>query len=363
MTNLSHLRILMFNRFMDVGGAEKVILNLCEALRGKVEYLGVISCNGSLVGELDSLGVRHFAIPDISDKNPATFSKVAATLKKVVKENNINLVHCHHRMAAFYCRLVLPKSVKVVATAHCVFQSSKFLTRVSYRNMHIAACGGRVEDNLVSYFNISQQQVTLIPNSVPCFNGKVKTIPEIADVSKEVLKIGFVGRLSEQKGIKFLISAMARLAQKNVPACCFIVGEGELEAELKQQVHISAASNNVFFLGRRDDAQNFLSQVDVCAMPSLWEGLPLVLLEAFSVGTPVVGSAVDGLIDVVRNGENGLLVKPTNVEALASALELVATDRNFLQSLGENALHDYNNNYSYDVWVRKYLDFYGKATL
>ena len=118
---LNGMRILMFTRTMAMGGTEKVVLQLCRALKGKAGFLGVMSHGGELESELDAMGVPRFEVPDITSKNLATFAEVSRELRRVVRENDVNIVHCHHRMAALYCRLVLPKWIRAVATAHNVF--------------------------------------------------------------------------------------------------------------------------------------------------------------------------------------------------------------------------------------------------
>ena len=358
---LSDARVLMFARTMAMGGTEKVVLQLCRALKGKVAFLGVASCGGALVDDLAAMGVPHFEVPDIAGKDPKTFAEVSRELRKVVRENGVNLVHCHHRMAALYCRLALPKGVCTVATAHNVFSGSRAATRFLYGGMRVAACGGRVYENLTGYYGLPRGLVTQIPNSVPDFDEPVVPILEVAACPEGALKIGFVGRLCEQKGAAHLADAMAALVERGVRARCFIVGDGELEDGLRERVRGSAAAGDVAFLGRRADSQNFLSQMDVCAIPSLWEGLPLVLLEAFSVGTPVVASACDGILDVVRDGENGLLAKPGDASALADSLERLCGDAGLRKRLGEKARADYEASYSYGVWTGRYLDFYREA--
>lgn len=355
---LNGMRILMFTRTMAMGGTEKVVLQLCRALKGKAGFLGVMSHGGELESELDAMGVPRFEVPDITSKNLATFAEVSRELRRVVRENDVNIVHCHHRMAALYCRLVLPKGIRAVATAHNVFSGEHAATRFLYRDMRLAACGGRVYENLVSYYGLSKNLVTLIPNSVPEFNGEVTPIPEVAACPENTLKVGFVGRLCEQKGVMYLADAMAILAERGVRARCFIVGDGELEGDLRKRVRDSTAAGDVVFLGQRMDSQNFLSQVDVCAMPSLWEGLPLVLLEAFSVGTPVIASACDGILDVIADGENGILVKPGNAESLAKGLERICEDEGLHKRLGLKARADYESDYSYEAWSERYFDFY-----
>lgn len=359
--DLGDMRILMFARTMAMGGTEKVVLQLCRALKGKVGFLGVMSRGGELVSELAAIGVPHFEVPDITGKRPETFAKVSRELKRAVCENGVNLVHCHHRMAALYCRLALPRGVRAVATAHNVFSGGRGATCFLYKGMPVAACGGRVYENLTGYYGLPQGLVSLIPNSVPGFGGPVEPIAEVAACPEGVLKVGFVGRLCEQKGVVHLVDAMEILAEKGVRARCYIVGDGELEGGLRERVRGSAAADGVVFLGRRADSQNFLSQVDVCAIPSLWEGLPLVLLEAFSVGAPVVASACDGILDVVRGGENGLLVQPGDAETLADGLERLCKDAALREKLGARARGDYESDYSYGAWAERYFDFYKEA--
>lgn len=359
--DLSGMRILMFSRTMAMGGTEKVVLQLCYALRGRAAFVGVLSSGGELVAELEAMGVPHFEVPDISGRDPSTFAEVSRALRKVVSEHGVNLVHCHHRMAALYCRLVLPDGAKAVATAHNVFGNGRTVTRFLYKGMRVAACGGRVYENLTGYYGLPRCLVTLIPNSVPEFDGPTEPIDEVAACPKETLKIGFVGRLCEQKGVMYLVDAMAALLEKGVRARCYIVGDGELEDGLHGRVRESPVADDVVFLGRRSDSQNFLSQMDICAIPSLWEGLPLVLLESFSVGTPVVASACDGILDVVRDGENGLLTLPGDAEGFAGGLERLCKDASLRERLGLRARADYESDYSYAAWTERYFDFYKEA--
>lgn len=363
MTNaLSDKRILMFPRTMAMGGTEKVVLQLCEALLGKCAWVGVVSCGGDLVTRLEDMGVPHFDIPDITDKNPATARRVVRELRSIVADNGVNLVHCHHRMAAMYSHVLRGKTLCTVATAHNVFQDGKrCATRAAYHGMHVAACGGQVERNLIDYYGLPHENVVLIPNSVKPFDGPVEPISEIATCPEGVMKVGFVGRLTEAKGPGFLVDAMAMLAKRGIPVRCFMVGDGELGDFLRDKVSELGLTDRICFLGQRDDSQNFLSQVDVCAMPSLWEGLPLVLLEALSVGAPVVASACDGVLDVVTDGKDGLLVESGNAEQLADALERLWRDSALRSRLAEAGKSTFQSGYSYDCWVQKYFKFYEGA--
>lgn len=357
---LSNQRLLMVCRTMGLGGTEKVVLQLCEAFRDKFDYLAVASSGGVYEANLRALGVDHFPVPDIASKNPRDVIAIARSLRNIVAKKRITIIHSHHRMAALYASFFLNNTAQCV-TSHNVFHDKKRLTGFAYKDAIIAACGQQVGRNLLEYYGLPAERVRIIPNSVPSFDGAISPIPEIASIPKEVFKVGFLGRLAKQKGPVYLIEAVSILVQRGVPIHCFFAGEGELEPDLKKLIEAMGCDDCFTFLGRRDDPQNFLAQLDVFVLPSLWEGLPLSLLEAFSVGTPVIASAVDGVLDMASDGENGILVKPEDSSALADAIALLQNNPELRCKLGNNAQIAYREEHSYRAWVAQYEDLYGMA--
>lgn len=357
---LSDTNLLMVCRTMGLGGTEKVVLQLCESFSGRLASVTVASSGGENEERLARLGVAHVTIPDVADRSPAACREVASVLRRITRERNVGLIHSHHRMAALYARTLFPHVPKVV-TAHNVFEDKRTLTRLAYGDQLVVACGPRVEENLVGFYDIPKERVRLVTNSVEPFAGPVVPISEIKAISDDVLRVGFLGRLSEQKGCCYIVEAMGILARRGAPVHCFIAGEGELEGELRLQVERLGLGEVVTFLGRRDDPQNFLSQVDVLAMPSLWEGLPLSLIESFSVGTPVVGTTADGIMDALEDGANGVAVPLRDAVAMADALGRLTTDRRLLSMLAEGAKRTYAERFSYLAWQTGYERVYEEA--
>lgn len=128
-----------------------------------------------------------------------------------------------------------------------------------------------------------------------------------------------IGRLSRQKGHGELLQAFASLRQQQ-PAALYLIGTGELEAELRQQCERLGIAAAVHFLGSRDDVYAILPICDMLVLASLWEGFPTVLLEAMALGVPVVATDVSGSRELVRSGETGLLVPPRRPQQLAQAM-------------------------------------------
>jgi len=136
-----------------------------------------------------------------------------------------------------------------------------------------------------------------------------------------------VGRVTSEKGHTYLLEAVPKVLAHYPDHTVFIIaGEGQLRRSLEEKAATLGINNVVHFLGSRTDIQDLLTLADVFVMPSLSEGLPLALLEAMSVGLPVVASRVGGIEAVVSHGENGYLFEPKDIEAISSALIKIRED-------------------------------------
>jgi len=121
-----------------------------------------------------------------------------------------------------------------------------------------------------------------------------------------------IARLEPQKGHIYLLEAVPEIIKKYPDVVFLLAGDGILASELKAQASRLKIDNNVIFAGFRSDARRLLSSSDIFLLPSLWEGLPLVVIEASAAAIPVIATAVDGTPEVVRDGETGILIEPRN---------------------------------------------------
>ena len=131
---------------------------------------------------------------------------------------------------------------------------------------------------------------------------------------------GVVGRLSEQKGITYLITAMREIRQALPNAQLLIVGDGEQRDVLQEQAHAIGLASCTTFLGPRSDIADLMTALDLFVSPSLWEGLPTVLMEAMYLGTPVIATDIPGSRDLVIAGETGRLAASSDSHALADTV-------------------------------------------
>jgi glycosyltransferase involved in cell wall biosynthesis len=169
--------------------------------------------------------------------------------------------------------------------------------------------------------------------------------------------VGTIGRLHVQKGHRYLLEA-AVLVIKNDPRVRFvIVGGGELQAETEGWITMLGLEKHAELLGPRTDIPALLASMDLFVLPSLWEGLPLVLLEAMAAGKPIVSTAVDGVKEVITD-EEALLVPPRNPEKLAEAILKILNDPDLAQRLRERAMQKVRREFSVERMVREMEKLY-----
>lgn len=359
--NLRKQNIMFLTRTMALGGTENVILQLCETFKDKVNKIIVCSSGGINVKVLQEMGIKHYQITDIENKNPINIIRTVNKIKKIIKEENITIIHSHHRMAALYSNICSNKSIIKIANAHNTFNNKKIMTRICYKNTHIIAVGEQVKSNLSDFFKIDKNKVTVIHNAIKEFDGKVIEEKEFTSKKQEGFKlIANVGRLSEQKGMEYFIKAAKIVNENNKKVMFYIIGSGEDEKKLKELVHQLKLDDFVVFMGFRKDIQSLLSQVDFVVLSSLWEGLPLTPIEAFSVGKTIIATAVDGTPEIVINNKNGYLVKPRNEKEIADKIKYLIQNPNKVKELEEKSEETYKEKFSFEKLQKEYLSFYMK---
>lgn len=195
---------------------------------------------------------------------------------------------------------------------------------------HVTATGMRLAAATLRYAPKSTP-VTVVPYGVDLTRF---TPHERRDDRPEVV-VGAVARLSREKGLDVLLRAVAHIGER-VPLRVVLAGDGPERAKLERLAGELDLTGRVEFRGEvtHETVPDVLAGLDIFAMPSRAEGFGVAALEAQAMGLPVVGSRVHGIPDTVDDGRTGLLVPPNDVEALAGAIERLATDAGLRRSLG-----------------------------
>lgn len=344
--------ILHISRTMDIGGAERIVYQLATDLKDEFDQVHVASTGGLWEEKLAENGIQHHQILDVDSKNPSTVLAILSSLSKIIKDQQINIVHTHHRMAAFYIRLLQLRHPKLihVYTAHNVFKDKLPLYKFALGKAHVIAVGDAVNENLKKDVGIKGSKVIYNGVILQESTKKVKEIEEIPGV-----KIGCIARLSEQKGLTYLLDAMSLVNQHDLTL--FLVGDGELRDDLMDQVKNLHLQEKVRFLGYRSDVVECINSFDFLVSSSLYEGLALNVIEAFMNGKTMVATDIPGINEII-NKSNGILVPAKNPQALAQAIEELARNPEKRAILASQAREDYESKYSYSIFLKNYRDFY-----
>jgi glycosyltransferase involved in cell wall biosynthesis len=170
--------------------------------------------------------------------------------------------------------------------------------------------------------------------------------------------IGAVGRLSPEKGFDVLISALAKLTENGIDAGLVIVGSGPEEQNLKQLIEQCDLGDRVLLTGYAIDPRPYFEAMDVFALSSRREGLPNVLLEAMSLSIPVVATNIAGVPKLIKDKQNGLLVRHSDPTELAHAIESILRDSSLSSKLAESGLNTIQQRFCFDRRIERVTEIY-----
>lgn len=358
---MNEKNILYFTRTMGLGGTENVILQLCEIMKSNIGNIVVCSCGGINERKLSEMGIKHITIPDIEKKDIKTIITVFKSLNKIIKDEKIDIIHTHHRMAAFYTSLLyIYKNFIFINTQHNIFTDKKILTKLALKKAYNISVGNGVKENLIKFYGIPKGQVKVIYNGIKEFNysnfNKISEIQKYKE--KKYFTIGNIGRITQQKGMEYFIKSIPKILEKNEQVQFYIIGTGEDEDKIKNIAKKNGVFDKISFLGYRNDIQNIMSNLDLIVLSSLWEGLPLTPIEAFSVSKTVVATNIQGTNELIKDGVNGFLVEVKNEYKLAEKIvELINNDEK-RQSMQTNAYKTYKAKFSYEILRENYIEYY-----
>lgn len=204
-------------------------------------------------------------------------------------------------------------------------------------------------------------RVLAIPNGVPDpsplpASARNRLRAQFGVKSQETLLICH-GRLAKMKGVDVLLDSIALLKQRGVTLVCLVVGEGPAREELELQTSILNISEQVRFIGFRDDVSDLLAAGDMVVLPSLREGLSIALLEAMATGTPIIATTIPGNVEAAPDG-SALLVPPGDPELLAVAIDRVLGSPTRLHELARAARDRFESAYREESMTDAYLELY-----
>lgn len=202
---------------------------------------------------------------------------------------------------------------------------------------------------------VPDEKVVVVPSGVDCarFDSTHREVKEKTELLRSRLRIkpddyvvGYVGRLVPAKGLMHLLKAAEKISKVHPNIVLLIVGEGADKAKL--QAEAEASRVKAHFVGYQTDTPPYYSLMDVFVLPSFFEGLPGVVLEAMAMQKPVIATNVGGTADLVSNGENGFLVSPRNSEEIAFGLEKLVSQPDLASKMGKTGRQIVEKDFQWD---------------
>ncbi len=362
---MNPIKILQVIRQGKIGGGESYLLSLVEKLdKEKFEPVVLSFTDGPMMERLKNMGVKTHLVYTETPFDVRVWKGV----RQIVNDENPDIVHAHGtRAMSNVFSAAKSKSLPLIYTCHgwsfhtgqhpvikaLRVQSEKYLTRQS----NINVCGAKTNrDEARKVFGTFDAEI--IYNSIDSnkFNpyGKYKNIRQELNIAGDEILIGSVARFTLQKQPLQLIAAFAEVSKKVPRAKLLLVGDGELKEEVNGLIEKLQLGDRVIVQPFRQDIPDVLSGIDIFVLPSLWEGFPIALIEALSMGKAVVATAVNGTPELVQHNENGLLVDTNELEKnLTEAITRLCLDEDLRNRLAKNAISSTYQKYDVETMVAK----------
>jgi glycosyltransferase involved in cell wall biosynthesis len=368
------VRLLHLITRLPIGGAEQLLVDVVRRL-DRSRFDSIVCCiqeTGDLGAEIERAGVPLVCIHRMKSKR---FDfRAIADLARLMRRERIDLLHTHLYHANLYGRLAaLLAGVPAVASVHNVYTRTKLHRRLLNRllsraSAKVIAVSEDIKRDLVRYDGIPPDKIVTIHNGIDV--GRIDTqVPrqqarERLGIGSDELALGCIARLEEQKGHRFLLESLAMLARDETLKArlkLIIAGDGRLRKDLEDQAAALGVAGRTAFLGMRRDIPEILRALDICVMPSLWEGLSLAMLEAMAAGLPLVISDVGGVSQVVGEDQYGVRVPAGDAAALARAIGSLARAPERRAALGAAAKRRVLESFSTDAMMAKLTRVYESA--
>jgi glycosyltransferase involved in cell wall biosynthesis len=347
---------------LEVGGMERLVSDLAIArTSGKTSIL--------CLNKLGTLGEQIEKDVDIEVLEiPKNLFLATWKVYKKFKILKPDIIHCHNLHAHFFggiCSILLPNT-KVVLTKHGQHIPSSGYTskinKLTLQKSKIIGVSADITQLMQKWITKNNQPIEYIANGVsltPYEDLKLKeTAKKELGIKQSTFCVGMVARLSPPKDHLLLIEAMALLSEVYPDIKLVIAGDGPLRNKIETYITSNHYDHVVTMLGERKDIANILNALDVFALTSSSEGIPMTILEAMAASLPIIATNVGGIPQVVINEVTGLLVKNQDKNGLVEAIKRLFESPELQKRLGEEGHLFLKNNYSINQVATKYENAY-----
>lgn len=357
------MKILQILPELNVGGVETGTLDLSKYLVRLGHKSVVISAGGSLVKELEAQGAKHYTLA-VNKKSIISIFKLIPELVEIIKKEEIDIVHARSRAPAWIAYFACRRTKAVFITTCHGYYKKHFFSSVMGWSKKVIVLSNVIARHMIEDFSVPHERIRLVPRSVDLerfryLDPKTKR--------KEDFNVAIIGRITPLKGHLHFIKAMARISRFLPRLKIWIVGDAPASKEsYKEEVQVLVRRLGLWhcteFLGAQRDIPGILAHLDLVVLATTThEAFGRVVVEAMACGVPVVATKVGGVVDIIEDGKNGILVPPADSKSMADAIMRIFEDVDLAAQLAENAYAKVKEKYNVELMVKNTLDVYRDA--
>jgi lipopolysaccharide heptosyltransferase II len=348
---------------LDIGGVERGVIDIARAAKQRGEDIVVVSSGGALVSELHKIGVKHYELP-VHKKSLKTLKQISK-LVEIIDKERIDVVHARSRVPAWIAYFACRKArVPLVTTCHGYY-SNHLLSRVMGWGKRVIAISRVVGRRMIDDFGVSPERLRLVHRGIDL--NHFKFVEGKYTTAKSTFKIINVGRLSPIKGQVEFLKAIHHLRAdiSNIEVWLVgseVKGKHKYTDKIKETIEKLGLSSCVQLLGTRRDIPELLAQADLLVLGTLIpEAFGRVIVEAGAVGTAVITTRVGGVLDIIDDGYNGVLVPPGDIPAMAQAMKCLLLNPEKCRELTLNLKEKVDEYFSVQQMFEKTFAVYDEA--
>ena len=337
---------------------------MCENLMYELVELGIevvaislYDFHSPITERLESNGIKVLYL----NKKPGLDFSIIRKLKKVFKVEKPDVIHTHRYVMQYSIPAAIFSKIKHrVHTIHNIAKKentkiARILNKLFYKFAHVVpvALSEEIKKTVIKEYHLKEKNVPVILNGI-----NLQKYSQKKDYNlHNPIKIIHVGRFSEQKNHIGLVWAFYNLHKEIPNTTLELVGDGEKKESISSLVEQLGLKDSVHFLGLNSNVGALLFDSDIFVLPSLYEGIPMTIIEAMATGLPIIATNVGGLSDMITSYENGILISAP--EDLKNACLTLINNKELRERIGMNAFVS-SNAFSSKTMALKYSEIYGK---
>ncbi len=340
---------------LNFGGAERFVVDMVNNSDTKKFKYSIILLSDAMPMAKE-INNKNIEITVVRKRGKISLHLIS-DIKKELEKIHPDIVHTHLSGGNIWGRIAAKKlGIKVVTTEHNVNNELGWIKNSIKRLIQnktdvYVACSKAVKQDVLKRYDI-QKKIEVIHYGIEL--NRFKSIKPVRP--KHPIKLLILGRLTKQKGHEIALKALSGIDKKKWKLD--IVGSGPLENKLKHLVIRLDLEKNIKFFPPTHDVPSIFANHDIMLMPSLWEGLGIVAMEALLAGRAVIGSNVGGIPELIENYKTGYLVKPNNTEALKKQIIFCLENTKEIEKIGNQAREHAMQNFGVKIMVEKYENIY-----